>query len=214
MLIALSTTSLAACGVPTNRPDITPTVTLRQQIAEILSTPIISTPSPQVLPTSTATQETSPSETRVGPTNLTSNNPCANLGQKYAHNQELGEIKEEYVGSWHAAPMVGDGYNERLVFFTTGNYIYFPSQYECANLGTSCTPSPIEQGTWGIQGDQLILAKDGDIDSMRSVSLAEIRASDPNQSPYPLQTIINGKTYWLLSTETNLWNPITGEMCK
>ena len=66
--------------------------------------------------------------------------------------KSLGEIKEEYIGSWHAAPSVGSGYSERFVFFSSGNYLFFPSQYECDFGDEACVPSPYRGRYWGVQG--------------------------------------------------------------
>lgn len=122
-------------------------------------------------------------------------------------------INNDYVGSWHAAPFVGSGYAERFVFYVTGNYVYFPSQYQCDPKDTACTPAPIRAGTWGITGDQINTTVWGDIDSMISTSVGKVIEADANESPYAYQTEIGGESYWLMSRETNLWNVVTGELC-
>ena len=95
----------------------------------------------------TPTAETTPTTTtEVEVTEGVPSDPCEGLGLMYAQDGALGEIKAEYVGSWHAAPSVGSGYNERFVFFSTGNYLFVPSQYDCDPSDASCVPTPIEQG--------------------------------------------------------------------
>jgi hypothetical protein len=155
--------------------------------------------------------------TTVAPTqegiNTVSADPCENPGHKYRYDPALGEIKEEYIGSWHSSPFVGSAHTERFVFFPTGNYLFFPSEYECSYNDESCIPSPIEEGIWGVQGGQLNLAKGGDINNVRSILIGPVVASSPDESPYPLETTFDGTTYWLMTTDTDMWNPETGEMC-
>ncbi|OGO62505.1 MAG: hypothetical protein A2029_02540 [Chloroflexi bacterium RBG_19FT_COMBO_47_9] len=186
-------------SVQSREPEVAPTLTI--QPTEI---PIIPTPTEE---------ETSVIETEVIDLCTNINNPCECLGRKYEYDKELGEIKEEYIGSWHAAAFVGSGYSERFVFFSTGNYLFFPSQYECDSNDASCKPSPIVEGVWGIQDSQMILAKDGDINNIRSILVGEVIDSPPDESPYPFKTFFDGTTYWLLSKDTNVWNPDTGELC-
>jgi hypothetical protein len=163
--------------------------------------------------TATEEEETNLNETEVEDLNASTSNPCENLGEKYEHDEEVGIIQEDYVGSWHASPMVGSGYNERFVFFSSGNYIFFPSQYECDFSDVSCTPTPIEEGTWGVQDNQINLAIDGDISNVRSILVGSVIDSPSEESPYSLKTTIDGTTYWLISKDTNIWNPETGELC-
>jgi len=139
--------------------------------------------------------------------------PCEALGQKYEHDGALGEIKAEYIGSWHAAPSVGSGYAERVVFFASGNYLFFPSQYECAVDDEACIASPVEEGIWGVQEGEMSLAKDGELRDPGRISIGNVVDSSPDESPYPMKTTLDGVTYWLMSSETNLWDPLTGELC-
>jgi hypothetical protein len=112
-------------------------------------------------------------------------NPCDSLGETYEHDEDVGEIKADYIGSWHAAPSVGSGYAERFVFFASGNYLFFPSQYECASGDEACVPSPIEAGIWGVQGDKINLAKEGNISNIRSISIGEIVDSPVDEAHIP-----------------------------
>jgi hypothetical protein len=198
---------------------------LTSQVSKIVTTADVQPPEPAIAPTAT-TQPTemvaAPTPTGAQATNTfeaaeptqTTADPCENLGQKYLHDDMVGEINEDYVGSWHAAPSVGSGYAERFVFFPSGNYLFFPSQYECDPNDSSCTPSPIEEGVWGVLDGILNLVKDGDINSVRSIPVGEVVATPPDESPYPNKTTFDGVTYWLLSPETNLWNPESGELCQ
>ena len=204
---------LAACGkYPLVSTIATPTSFKSQEPGEAPTSTIQPTEIVYV-PTPTQEEQTDVTETSVG--NLCSNtiNPCECLGKKYVHDEGLGEIKEDYVGSWHASAFVGSGYNERFVFFSSGNYLFFPSQYECDSGDASCTPSPIEEGVWGIQDSQLNLAKGGDITNVRSISIGKVIDSPADESPYPLKTTFAETTYWLISKDTNLWNPETGDLC-
>ena len=140
-------------------------------------------------------------------------NPCENLGDKYVHDEELGEIIEDFTGSWHASPSVGAGYSERFVFFSSGNYLFFPSQYECDNGDEACIPSPIEEGIWGVQDSQINLAIEGRINNVRSILIGKVSDSPDGESPYFFKTTFDGTTYWLISKDTNMWNPLTGEPC-
>lgn len=141
-------------------------------------------------------------------------NPCEGIYKKYAHDPALGEIKAEYIGSWHAGESVSAGFNERFIFFPTGNYLFFPSQYECTySSDESCVPSPIEDGLWGVQGQVMYLAKGGDINNITHRSVTEVIPSSPDESPYPFKTTIDGLPFWLISPDTNLWDPETGEYC-
>jgi len=157
--------------------------------------------------------ETPTSEPEVEETDEITGDPCKNLGEWYEYNEALGEIKEDYIGSWHSSPFVGSGYTERFVFFPSGSYLFFPSQYECGSGDESCVPSPIEQGIWGVQGSQINLAREGNVNDVRSISIGEVIDSSQEESPYPLKTTIDGIPYWLMSKDTNLWNPETGESC-
>lgn len=166
-----------------------------------------------VVPTPTVEQEPNTKTTAVEDSNPIAGNPCESLGDKYAHAGEIGEIKEDYIGSWHASAFVGSGYNERFVFFSSGNYLFFPSQYECDFNVQSCTPSPIEEGIWGVQDSHINLAKEGDINHLRSILIGKVIDSPGEESPYSKKTTFDGTTYWLISKDTNLWNPETGELC-
>jgi hypothetical protein len=180
------------------------------QVSEEVAMP---TRTPLETITPTDEEETNLNETEVGDLNPITSNPCENLGDTFEHDEELGAIQEDYVGSWHASPVVGSGYNERFVFFSTGNYIFFPSQYECDFGDASCIPSPIEEGTWGVQDNQINLAIDGEINTIRSILAGIVIDSPSEESPYSLKTTFDGTTYWLLSKDTNMWNPETGELC-
>lgn len=179
---------------------------------EVAATSTLQSTEIAVFPTSTE-DEISVTETEVIDLCINTSNPCECLGGNYEYDKELGEIKEEYIGSWHAAPSVGSGYSERFVFFSSGNYLFFPSQYECDFGDESCVTSPIEEGTWGVQGSQLNLAKEGDIRNVRSILIGEVIDSAAEESPYPLKTTFDRTTYWLMSKDTNMWNPETGELC-
>lgn len=203
---------IAACAKSQQAPGIVIPAPVQSQEQEGDETPTIQPTKTAVVPTPTEV-ETSVSETEVKDLCTNTANPCECLGGKYDHDKELGEIKEDYIGSWHAAPFVGSGYGERIVFFSSGNYLFFPSQFECDFNDKSCIPSPLEEGTWGIQGDQMNLAKEGDIDNIRSILIGKVIDSPPDESPYPLKTTFNGTIYWLLSKDTSLWNPETGELC-
>ena len=113
---------MAACTPsPQNSRVIAPTVT-QQQVAETLTvrpTEIVVVPTP-------TEKETSVFETESPDVCTYTSNPCECLGRRYEYNKELGELKEEYIGSWHAAPFVGSAYNERFVFFPSGNYLLLP----------------------------------------------------------------------------------------
>ena len=187
----------------TSVPSLEPKVVATSTVQSIEIT-VVPTPTEEV---------TSVTETGNTDSCTKTSNPCECLGKSYEYNQELGEIKEDYVGSWHAAPSVGSGYAERFVFFSTGNYLFFPSQYECDFSDNTCTPSPVEEGTWGVQGDQINLSRDGDINNVRSIYIGKVIDSSPDESPYPLKTTFEGTTYWLMSKDTDMWNPETGESC-
>jgi hypothetical protein len=210
LFIVLSLAFLSAC---TRSPQVTKTVTAMIQsrapmqvaTSTILHTEIATVPKP--------TEEEMSAGTEVIDLCTNTTNPCECLGLNYKYNKELGDIKEVYIGSWHAAPSVGSGYSQRFVFFSSGNYLFFPSQYECDFSDESCLMSPIEEGTWGIQGSQMNLAKEGDIRNVRSILIGEVIDSAPEESPYPLKATFDGTTYWLMSKDTNMWNPETGEFC-
>jgi hypothetical protein len=216
---------LAACGKSpqgseigastsgkSQKPEVTATSTFQLTEKIVDQTPTIQRTEEIVAPT--PTKEISVTETRVVKSCTNTNNPCECLGKSYEYNQALGEIKEEYIGSWHAAAFVGSGYAERFVLFPSGNYLFFPSQYECEFGNESCKPSPIEEGIWGIQDSHMNLAKDGDIKNVRSILIGGVIDASPDESPYPLKTTFDGTTYWLMSKDTNMWNPETGELCE
>jgi hypothetical protein len=186
-------------ALQTRKPDVTATSTIQPTEKVIIPTP--------------TEEEPTVTETEVIDSCTNTSNPCECLGEKYEYDKELGVIKEEYLGSWHAAAFVGSAYNARFVFLPSGNYLFFPSQYECEFGNESCKPSPIEEGLWGIQDSQLNLAKEGDIKNVRSISIGEVIDSPPDESPYPLKTAFDRITYWKLSKDTNIWNPETGELC-
>lgn len=172
-------------------------------------------PIPTPIETDTTTEEQQPiiTEQTNEESSAVTINACENLGNTYEHNGALGEIRDDYIGSWHASPSIGSGYNERFVFFPTGNYLFFPSQLECGPDDESCTPSPIEEGTWGILDGLITLAIEGDINNARSVEIGRLIDSPADESPYSVKTSIDGITYWLISNDTNMWNPETGESC-
>ena len=158
--------------------------------------------------------ETNIVETEVEYAFIININPCESIYEKYEHYAALGEIKEDYIGSWHASEFVSDGFNERFVLFSSGNYLFFPSQYECAyGSGEACVPSPIEDGLWGVQDHIMNFAKEGDINNVISKSITDVIASPEDESPYPFKTIFDGITFWLMSKDTNLWDPESGEYC-
>jgi hypothetical protein len=140
-------------------------------------------------------------------------NPCEGIYEKYRHNPALGEIKADYVGSWHASEMVTARYNERFVLFASGNYLFFPDQYECAYTFKSCVPSPIEDGLWGVEGEVMNFAKGGDMEDLISRPITPIIPSSLDESPYPFKTTIDGLTFWLMSKSTDYWDPETGDYC-
>jgi hypothetical protein len=203
---------LVACAVSPQGSGLATPTTVQSPVPEVVPTITIQPTEIMVVPTPTQ-EETSLTETVVMELCTNTSNPCDCLGRKYKYDNALGEIKEENLGSWHAAAFVGSAYNERFVFFPTGNYLFFPSQNECDVNDSTCIPSPIEQGNWGIQDSQMNLAKDGDINHVRIVLIGKVIDSPPAESPYPLKTTFDGITYWLLSKDTNMWNPETGEFC-
>ncbi len=140
-------------------------------------------------------------------------NPCEGIYEKYPHDPSLGEISEAYVGSWHADYSMSDAYKERFVLFSSGNYLFFPDQYECRNTFKTCVPSPIENGLWGVQGQVMNFAKGGDMEDIISRSITDIVPSSPDESPYPFKTTIDGLKFWLWSKGTDYWDPETGEYC-
>lgn len=212
LITVISLPFLAACAKSPQVSKIVTTATVQPQEPEVVTTSTIQ-PTELVVNLTPTEEEADLLETEVEDSNAVSSNPCENMGEKYEHDEELGEIKEDYIGSWHAAPSIGSGYNERFVLFSSGNFLFFPSQYECDFGDESCVPSPIEEGTWGVQGSQMNLAKDGDTNNVRSILIGEVIDSPAEESPYPLKTTFDGTTYWLLSKDTNIWNPETGESC-
>jgi len=212
LFTALLLVFLAACAMPSQVSGIVTPTSVQSQEPEVIPSLTIQPTEIAIVPIPTE-EETSVIETEVIDLCTNINNPCECLGGKYDYDKELGEIKEEYIGSWHAAAFVGSAYNERFVFFPTGNYLFFPSQYECDFNDKSCKPSPIEEGVWGIQDSQINLAKDGDLRNIRRILIGEVIDSPAEESPYPLKTTIDGTTYWLISKDTNMWNPDTGELC-
>jgi hypothetical protein len=204
---------MAACTLSRQDSKIIAPTSTHLQESEVAETLTIRPTEITVVPTPTE-KETSVFETESPDVCTYVNNPCECLGKRYEYNKELGEINEEYIGSWHAAPLVGSAYNERFVFFPSGNYLLFPSQYECDPGDFTCTPSPIEEGIWGIQDNQMKLAKGGDIENLRIITIGTVIDSSPDESPYPLKTTFDGMTYWLMSNDTDMWNPATGEFCE
>jgi hypothetical protein len=213
LFIVLLLAFLAACVKSPQGPGIGKPTSVQPQESEVVATSTVQSTETAVVPTPTE-EEISVAETEVIDICTNTNNPCECLGDSYEHDEELGEIKEDYIGSWHAAPFVGSGFSERFVLFSSGNYLFFPSQYECDFGDESCVLPPIEEGTWGVQGNQMNLAKDGDINNVRSILIGEVIDSSAEESPYPLKTTFNGTTYWLMSKETNMWNSETGELCE
>jgi hypothetical protein len=203
---------LAACAKSLQESKMVTKATVQPQEPEVVATLTIQPSEIVVIPTPTEL-ETIVTETEVIDLCTNTSNPCECLGERYEYDKELGEIKEEYIGSWHAAPFVGSGYSERFVLFSSGNYLFFPSQYECDFGDESCVLPPIEEGTWGVQGSQMNLAKNGDINNVRSILIGEVIDSSAEESPYPLKTTFDETTYWLMSKDTNMWNPETGEPC-
>ena len=171
-----------ACFISPRISEIVVSTTITPQASEVELTSTIQPTEREVVPSPTE-QETKVTATEVIDQCTNTSDPCECLGKKYEYDKSLGEIKEEYIGSWHAAASVGSGYNERYVFFPTGNYLFFPSQYECDINDSTCIPSPIEQGIWGIQDSQMNLAKDGDINHVRSVLIGKVIDFPPNESP-------------------------------
>lgn len=125
------------------------------------------------------------------------------LANTYVHNEEIGEIDEEYIGSWLGCASVGDSYCERYVLFDTGNYLYFPSENEEAEEYL------VEIGIWGVEEGELNLVKEADITNIVSIVLGEIEYSPADESPYSLKADFGETTYWLVSKETDIWNPST-----
>jgi len=162
-------------------------------------------PSPTVPPDPTATQVP---QTVVGIIS-----PCEGIYEKYPHDPSLGEISEVYIGSWHADYSMSDAYKERFVLFASGNYLFFPDQYECRNTFKTCVPSPIEDGLWGVHGQVMNFARGGDLNDIISRSITEIVPSPVDESPYPYKTTIDGLKFWLWSKETDYWDPETGDYC-
>lgn len=213
LFIVLLLAFLSACVKSAQGPGIGKPTSVQPQESGVAEPLTIRPTEIAAVPTPTE-EATSVTETEVPDACTNTNNPCECLGESYKHDEELGEIKEDYIGSWHAAPFVGSGYNERFVLFSSGNYLFFPSQYECAFGDETCVLPLVEEGTWGVQGNQMNLTKDGDINNIRSILIGEVIDSSAEESPYPLKTTFNGITYWLMSKETNMWNPETGELCE
>jgi len=204
---------MAACVKSPQESEIVAPTSVQSQEPEVVPTSTIQPTEIVIVPTPTIEEEININETEVEDLSENTSNPCESLGGKYEHDEELGEIKEDYIGSWHAASFVGSAYNERFLFFPSSNYLFFPSQYECDFNDMSCIPSPIEEGIWGIQDSQMNLAKEGDINNVRSIWIGKVIDSPDEGSPYSIKTNFNGTTYWLLSKDTNMWNPETGELC-
>ncbi len=211
--ILISIAILASCSTSPRTPEKAATATAHLQEPEAAATSTIQPTEMEVISTQAEEGETNINEIVTEDLNAITGDACENLGEKYAHDEALGELIEDYMGSWHAAPSVGSGYNARFVFFATDNYLFFPSQYECAFDDPSCIPSPIEEGIWGVRDGQINLAIDGDINHVRSISVGKVMVSTADESPYPLKTTFDGTTYWLMSKDTNMWNPETGELC-
>ena len=211
--ILISIAILASCARSPQTAEIAARATVRPQEPEAVATSTIQPIEMAVSPAQTEEEETNINETVTEDPNAITGDPCDNLGNTYVHDKAIGEIIEDYIGSWHAAPSVGSAYSERFVFFASGNYLFFPSQYECAFDDPSCIPSPIEEGIWGVRDGQINLAIDGDINHVRSISVGKVIDSPADESPYPLKTTFDGTTYWLMSKDTNMWNPETGELC-
>ena len=200
-----------ACAISSTGPGLITPTSVQSPETEVARTSTIQPTETIEFPT--PTEKASVTATEVKDLCISPGNPCECLGKSYEYNKALGEIKEQYIGSWHAAPFVGSGYNERFVFFPSGNFLFFPSQYECDFSDASCIPSPIEEGIWGIHDDLMNLAQGGDAGNVRSILIGKVIDSPPDESPYPLKTSFDGTTYWLLSKDTNMWNPETGEFC-
>lgn len=147
---------------------------------------------------------------------VTEKEDCYALVQTYSHNEDIGRIVDEYVGSWHACESVGSGYCERLTFYPDGNFVYFPSQYDSTD-GLLATDS-IVQGIWGISSLEnnsnhiLHLASESDMDNIVDIEIGELEITGED-SPYTWQATLSNDTYWQLSPTTDLWNPRTGEQC-
>ena len=166
-----------------------------------------------VAPENLDLDETSRDEPEVEDLFVPQVNACEDIYKKYPHDPTLGEIKADYVGSWHASEMVTARYNERFVLFASGNYLFFPDQYECAYTFKSCVPSPIEDGLWGVEGEVMNFAKGGDMEDLISRPITPIIPSSLDESPYPYKTTIDGLTFWLMSKSTDYWDPETGDYC-
>lgn len=212
LFTALLLAFLAACAKSPQESGVVTLTSVQSQELEVVATSTTQSTEIAIVPSPTE-EKTRITETEVIDLCTNTINPCECLGRKYEYNKELGEIKEEYIGSWHASSFVGSAYNERFVFFLSGNYLFFPSQYECDFNDTACIPSPIEEGIWGIHDSQMDLAKDGDIRNVRSILIGKVIDSPDTDSPYSVNTTLDGTTYWLLSKDTNMWNPNTGELC-
>lgn len=139
-------------------------------------------------------------------------NPCEGIYEKYPHDPALGEIPADYVGCWHASESVSARYNERFVLFASGHYLFFPDEYECAYTFNTCVPSPIEDGLWGVQSQVMNFAIGGDMNNLISRSITPVIPTEDEFS-YPFTTTIDGLTFWLLSKETDMWDPETGGLC-
>lgn len=203
LFTVLSLAVLSACSRLPQASEIAAAATVQPQVPESTATSTMQATETGIVPTPAEVE--SPDENP--------GNPCDSLGETYEHDEDIGEIKAEYIGSWHAAPSVGSGYAERFVFFASGNYLFFPSQYECAFGDEACVPSPIEESIWGVQEDKINLAKEGDISNIRSILIGEVIDSPSEESPYSTKTAFDGTSYWLISIATDLWNPETGEWC-
>jgi len=139
--------------------------------------------------------------------------PCEGIYERYQHDPAQGEITADYIGSWHASESISARYSERFVLFASGNYLFFPGQYECAYTFKSCVPSPIEDGVWGVQGQEMHFAEGGELNTIISRSVTKIHPSPDDESPYPFKTTIDGLTFWLMPKGTDYWDPETGVYC-
>jgi hypothetical protein len=140
--------------------------------------------------------------------------PCQGIYENYEHDPMLGEINEDYIGSWHASEFVSDAYNERFVFFSSGNYLFFPSQYECVySSNENCMPSPFEDGLWGVEDEVMVFLEQGDINNIITRSTTKVVKSPEGETPYLHKINIDGLMFQLMSRQTNLWDPDTGELC-
>jgi hypothetical protein len=138
---------------------------------------------------------------------LSSIQRCWALEDGYEYKGELGEINEEYIGSWDSCPNGTDRECNRILMYPNGNYILFTSDGR-------------EQGIWGRKMIEdspynvLYFAKDGEVENMRDMGMdqVQIRYGSDNSS-FRFFVEVGGVKYWKVSYSPDMWNPKNGRSC-